>query len=971
MSTATRTEVERLLERLPRLPHGERVAPAEEAARAADGLGDPDLRFDSRLTLLQAYHYSGERHRMLAPFAHLLTEYDAAPTWMDRWRRLNVLWHYKWMVTALVDLPQVPHAQLQGALDGMRERYLRADQGPAPVLGCAYVLAAHVHGAEAAQREYEAWVHAPRTRLSDCEGCEPSTRIRHLAQLGRHEEAVVELDALLASGTGCIEQPQGAVAAALASLVEVGAGARAADLHLRTVRTTRRNRDETDNLTRHLLVLARTGNLTRGLDLLADQLHVLDRPTTPGTGMRFAAAGARLLAALVDDGRGEAPVRRRDGASSTVADLLPRLRAHALDLAARFDERNGTTAVGDRVRGTVGAPALDGLVFGAASRGADPVEEDGIDLDVRTDPEHPGLRDLDDLDRLSLAELQDLCELARRFAHEATWNRLADHWEGRREAALARAQEDPATRRDVAELEYFGTWRSRTPRPEQAASAARLFRLVGDEAEAVLVETLVHVRAGEQVDWATAVDAVDRTGTALQRARVRCRPGPDDDPADVARWRQEGLALLEGGDPRSPQVRETRAHLLVPVHDGTVDPAHEDGLRAALAQLGPGEHADLGVRTRVALASLRWAADDAAQARRLADEAVAHARAAGAPDLLLRAVAARARFAAEPEEGERLLGAVVAQFEARGDDVAAAELRCVLAERLAGRGRVVEAADLVETALAALPSGEPSPDAQVRRHEAVERLRLLDLGSRLSQELGEHDRAVALARAAVGHVGAGELGAEAAGRAHVRLAELLTGSDPVEATSAYARALEAAVASRTTDLELVVRRERVWARLAADGCDAALTDLDDALAANARAEQEALVDREARERTRGWAFAWEPLALASLRARVLARSEREADALAALHGVPEQMLALDQEPSALETEVLRARLLLATGREADGLGDLERVAARARVLGHRELVRHAAATGTRWLDEAGRSEDAQAFWDRWGEPDED
>ena len=362
--TVTRAEVQQLLDQVALTPRFERTAAAEELVRVADASADDEMRFRARLELVESFFYATAKHRMFAPFAFLVQCYDAEPDWLTDDDRYRVLWLHKWMVVDLLDHPEISLDQLETVLDGMRSRYVAAGEGLAPVLSCAYVLHAHVHGAAASEAQYLAWRRAPRTRLSDCEGCEPDQRISHLAELGRHQEAVDELGPVVRGEVGCSEQPQRAVSMALASIVELGDVETAAASHRSAYRASRRNPGETAAVARHLEVLARTGNVCRGLDVLAEQLDALDRPSSPMTGMQLAAAATRLLRTVVDAGDGDRLVRGRGREPERAVDLLARVEAQALTTARRFDERNGTTVVGDRVRAWITAPDLPALPLG-------------------------------------------------------------------------------------------------------------------------------------------------------------------------------------------------------------------------------------------------------------------------------------------------------------------------------------------------------------------------------------------------------------------------------------------------------------------------------------------------------------------------------------------------------------------------------------------------------------------------------
>ncbi|HET9658110.1 MAG TPA: hypothetical protein VFP72_22345, partial [Kineosporiaceae bacterium] len=340
------------------LPYGRaRTAIGERLTERADALGDQDLAWSARMVLLESYSYGGEPLKRFAPFAWLLARYDAAPGEVEESDRAELLWAFKWVTVGAVSHPGVSLAQIEQGLADMRDRYTAAGEGLAPYLGCRFQVDAHVHGYQEATDAYLAWTRAPRTWLSDCQACEPTTRTEYLAAVGRHADAVREAGPVLARG-GCAEQPQSAISHALEPLLRLGEPERAAAEHLRGARLMRSHHGVTAMWARHILVLARSGRLMRGLDLLEDHLGEVDAPPTPEDGMWLAAAGARLLRGLADSGQGDLPV---EAGQESVAQLGDRLAGTALDLAGRFDARNGTGAVGARVRDWLDAEPLPDL----------------------------------------------------------------------------------------------------------------------------------------------------------------------------------------------------------------------------------------------------------------------------------------------------------------------------------------------------------------------------------------------------------------------------------------------------------------------------------------------------------------------------------------------------------------------------------------------------------------------------------
>jgi hypothetical protein len=95
--------------------------------------------------------------------------------------------------------------------------------------------------------------------------------------------------------------------------------------------------------------------------------ETLNRPTGK---MDFAAAVAVLMRQMVDAGRGDEPIGWAKQGEDEYVDatrMLERMRGIALDLAARFDARNGTTAQGDLVRARLAARPVARVRMSAAS----------------------------------------------------------------------------------------------------------------------------------------------------------------------------------------------------------------------------------------------------------------------------------------------------------------------------------------------------------------------------------------------------------------------------------------------------------------------------------------------------------------------------------------------------------------------------------------------------------------------------
>jgi len=320
-------------------PGAAKVALAEQAIQHADALDDPELSFDARMTATEAYQRSGEQARTFVTFAWCLAEYDRHPDRYQNWYSL-LLWHFKYVVSALTTFPEVPLDRTYAVLDDMQRRYQAGGHSLHAVYQYRWLVAEHIGDRQAADDWYQKWFTAPRDEHSDCIGCDPTSKVAHLVARGRDEEAVALAQPVLDRTFTCTEQPQSILTELLVPYLRTGRLEQAVHAHRAAYRAQRDHRVNLTGIAEHLHFCAVTGNQVRGLELMERHLRWLERPPSPFAAMRFAAAAALVLRRLVDEGHGDHEVK---GADATVAVLADRLAERATELAARFDHRNGTT----------------------------------------------------------------------------------------------------------------------------------------------------------------------------------------------------------------------------------------------------------------------------------------------------------------------------------------------------------------------------------------------------------------------------------------------------------------------------------------------------------------------------------------------------------------------------------------------------------------------------------------------------
>ncbi|MGM1062726.1 hypothetical protein [Saccharothrix sp. Mg75] len=326
----------------------------ERAARAADAVDHLPLAVSCRIALIRSAYDLGRYDLMLAPFAWCGTAEKRDPGAFDEWETHSFDWAHKWIVSGLIADPRFTLAQIESFVDQLAARYQRLGYSMQPVHGARADLAAHVGDDEAYREHFARYLAVDRGPMSDCEACVVEEQAGHLIRQGRHAEAVAHAEHQLEQETGCATQPQGILTTLTPAFVALGDVERARRAHVVAHRLIR---DDLVGgyLDDHLVFCATSGNVRRGVDLLRGHLHRVHHSTSPSQAAHFSAGAALLLSRVDPDEEFAVP---RDGTATvlTAARLRALLEEQALDLAARFDRRNGSDAMSRRIRETLERP---------------------------------------------------------------------------------------------------------------------------------------------------------------------------------------------------------------------------------------------------------------------------------------------------------------------------------------------------------------------------------------------------------------------------------------------------------------------------------------------------------------------------------------------------------------------------------------------------------------------------------------
>ncbi|MEU5310055.1 tetratricopeptide repeat protein [Streptomyces sp. NPDC021562] len=642
-----------------------RNARAEQLLAEAERLNIPLAVIEALGHQLKVYNYSSEKDKMFVPFARLLRMWDERPGDFDEYETHSLHWVFKWMTAGMLDQPHVPLASIEKWLGEMEHRYRIAGHSERAVRSAEFSVAGHIGDLPRAERAYAAWLAADRDRMADCHACELHGQGAWQLRSGRDEEAMELWRPVLEGEYSCAHEPHTVLASSLLPLLRLGRFDEARAHHLRGFRLVRPMESMRGAYADHVEFCALTGNEARGLELLAERPAYFTDTGQPRSRMDFLAVVALLMDRLTELGLEGQRVPGPAGRAWTAGELAAHARGEALELAARFDARNGTSSVGDRLRERMAQrPLADRLPLGVRAVRTAPAGAvaPAVPVAPAAPVTPPGLPAL-------LAEARRLSDTLQPHALEA--------W-----AAVARAAEetevDTYVRAEITDHTAMGRG------PEGVAlfeRAAELYAEAGDEGEAIAARArAAYVRAlSGELDEALA---------------------GIDEPYDriLALYAQDATGVRQ-----TASVLMSRARILMrQVHErSTGSAAAERAVRELLALVGGRGGADVRLVSRAAegramLAELAEHAGDGERAAELFRQASAQFAGAGLPWFAVEyevRVAALAHEQGDPAEAERALRSALEHGGPYVEPVGRAQLHLQLAEVVGGRGAAEEAAD--------------------------------------------------------------------------------------------------------------------------------------------------------------------------------------------------------------------------------------------------------------------------------------
>jgi len=351
LSEDWRAQYDDLLRRARRLRHGKsQVDLLEEAVRLADLHHDDDRGFSARIELTSDATFSGFPEKALVAFGWCRAKCEKDP---ERFAERRLAWNNKLILHNLMTFPQITRAQIDDALADMEKRWQRCGLSMRPYHMFRAIYALEL-GRPDLHEHYAKWWKAKRDSMADCQACELDSRIMFLVEWRDYEEAIREAAPIVNGRMSCAEVPHRTLARLLLPALRLGMHDEAAEFQRRGERLIEANLQLLQHAGSHVTYLVLTKNPTHALEMF--ERHVPNALESFDKQQRFRFhLGARvlfrsLLRAKVEHVKLRVPEafpiepETRESDSFSVARVSEWIDGQCLDLATRFDRRNGTDA---------------------------------------------------------------------------------------------------------------------------------------------------------------------------------------------------------------------------------------------------------------------------------------------------------------------------------------------------------------------------------------------------------------------------------------------------------------------------------------------------------------------------------------------------------------------------------------------------------------------------------------------------
>ncbi len=371
--TRTEPELRAQLGLASQMPMGEgQQAAMQDVIRHADAGGLPRLAFDARQKLANAYCVDRQWDKAFPLFSRCLSDYDRRPGDFSPEEELELREWYVFIISTMAEFPEVTLDQIYGALADVEQRFKAGGHSLRTVHAMRRWVAMLTGDWDEEERSYRLWHAAGGPAPGNVWDFEAEIERLILRGDGASRARALALAAPVLAGQMSFSEPSAPILChMLLPLAQAGQFTLAVAAYQRARRDlfgAGPYRYEYSGMLHEFCAL--TGNQYQGLEDMKLRLRGFYTLNRPNGKMEYAASLAVLCRWLNAAGGGGIRVSGPGpGYPVLIAALAGDAWRIAMDLAARFDQRNRTPWQGNRIRARLEAPPVVGqLPLGPAGQ---------------------------------------------------------------------------------------------------------------------------------------------------------------------------------------------------------------------------------------------------------------------------------------------------------------------------------------------------------------------------------------------------------------------------------------------------------------------------------------------------------------------------------------------------------------------------------------------------------------------------
>ncbi len=356
------SRLEELISEASSFPPGlQKIEAFERAIAEAEAHGELDVAFRLRSDLIESAVFNGQGDRAIVAFAAYLKHADQNRATLNP---RDLLWKYKWILNPMVELPQIPKAQILEMISDMGRRVEAAGYSQRPVFYKRWQMLTEMGDFEAAAVEMLKWRPALKDGLKDCEACETNFEVYFWAETRQNEKALEIARPILEGKLACAEVPQNTLANIIRPLMRLGRIDDAVKFAEKGYRLTSKNEEHLCEVSEFLLLATHTNALVRAKRIFSKHAIWALKTGCHFRRMRFNAVASAFLKKLAqgkmrDVSSDASETKNRKATSSVrlqlpsehplyrpdakydISELFAWYQNEAQKLTQQFDQRNG------------------------------------------------------------------------------------------------------------------------------------------------------------------------------------------------------------------------------------------------------------------------------------------------------------------------------------------------------------------------------------------------------------------------------------------------------------------------------------------------------------------------------------------------------------------------------------------------------------------------------------------------------